>query len=647
MPEPRDFILGTAGHIDHGKTALVRALTGVDTDRLPDEKLRGITIDLGFARLDLGSIRLGLVDVPGHERFVRNMLAGASGFDLALLVVAADDSIMPQTREHLEILGHLRVPGGVIALTKCDLADADWLALVEDDVRSLVRGSPLEHAPIVRTSVVDGTGLDELKAALARAAAALPAPDDPGLFRLAVDRAFSLPGHGAVATGTAASGSVSVGDELELWPGGRVVRVRSLSRHSEPATSIERGARAGINLAGVRHTELERGMTLATPGFLADSLRVSARVRVSADSPRPLRHRKRYRLHIGTAEVGATLSLLDGPELRPGADATAQLMLETPVAVVHGQPFVLREESPARTIGGGTILNPIAQRLRRRDLTGRARLAGLASENALDRLEAAVAGDRRSDDPPVHLVRDAGVPLSAVPGLLSQLVEDGRLVELDLPGRRRALRTRDSLAALEDRLLRALARLHARNPRLSAVPRTSLLVELADLRDDGLVNALIDRGAKRGVLLSGARAVARADFQPRLSQSERKLKAELATAIQAGGMSPPDLAAMQGMAGSRASIVPELLNLLVEEGVAVAVSPTLHFDAEFEQEIRRRVIDRLAAGPFAMADLRDLLGTSRKYAVPLAEHLDAIGLTLRQGDLRVAGPAATVAGAAG
>ncbi|MDR3621166.1 MAG: selenocysteine-specific translation elongation factor, partial [Paludisphaera borealis] len=297
--DERDLVLGTAGHIDHGKTALVRALTGVDADRLPEEKARGITIDLGFAALDLGPHHLALVDVPGHERFIRNMLAGASGLDLALLVVAADDSVMPQTREHLEILSLLDLSGGVVVLTKCDLADPSWLALVEDEVHELVRGTFLESAEIVRTSATSGLGIAELKAALAWLCATAPDRRDPGLFRMAVDRSFTLAGHGAVATGTVASGSAAVGDELVWHPEGRAVRVRGLHRHGRAVERVGRGSRAAVNLAGVHHEEVSRGQELAAPGYLQATRVLSVDVRESGLAPRPLRHRGRYRVHLG------------------------------------------------------------------------------------------------------------------------------------------------------------------------------------------------------------------------------------------------------------------------------------------------------------------------------------------------------------
>ncbi|HEY2155933.1 MAG TPA: selenocysteine-specific translation elongation factor, partial [Isosphaeraceae bacterium] len=312
--EPRQFVLGTAGHIDHGKTALVRALTGVDTDRLPDEKRRGITIDLGFAALDVAPHRLAIVDVPGHERFIRNMLAGASGVDLALLVIAADDSVMPQTREHLEILRILGIRAGVVAITKCDLAEPSWVDLVAEEARSLVAGTFLEGAPILRTSAAAGLGIDELKSNLQKLCATLRPRPDPGPFRMAVDRSFTVAGHGTVVSGTVASGAVALGEGLDWLPRGGSVRVRGLHRHDRPVSSVGRGARAAINLAGVHHAEMVRGDELAEPGYLKPSRVLSVELEVHAELAARLRHRSRYRLHIGTAEVGATLSLLNAEE---------------------------------------------------------------------------------------------------------------------------------------------------------------------------------------------------------------------------------------------------------------------------------------------------------------------------------------------
>ena len=331
--------------------------------------------------------------MPGHERFIRNMLAGASGLDLAMLVVAADDSVMPQTREHLEILRLLGLSGGLIALTKCDLAEPSWIGLVEDEIRELVRGTFLEGAAIVRTSAATGQGIDDLKRELERLCERVDVRQDPGLFRMAIDRSFTVAGHGTVVTGTVASGSVAVGEDLEWQPAGKAVRVRGLHRHDRAVERIGRGSRAAINLVGVHHGEIGRGHELAAPGYLQATRVLSVEIVGADQAPRTLRHRGRYRVHLGTAEVSATLALLEANELAPAARQLAQLFLAEPVVAVHGQPFVVREESPPATLGGGRVLQPLARRLRRRD------------QVAIDRL-----GRLRSADPARAAGRRAGVP---------------------------------------------------------------------------------------------------------------------------------------------------------------------------------------------------------------------------------------------
>ena len=635
MTPSRDLVLGTAGHIDHGKTALVRALTGVDTDRLPAEKRRGITIDLGFAALELGDARLALVDVPGHERFVRNMLAGATGLDLALLVVAADDSVMPQTREHLEILRLLGLSGGVVALTKCDLADPAWLALVEDDLRALVAGTFLEGAPILRTSAATGAGIDDLRAALATLAAEAPARGDPGPFRLAIDRAFTVAGHGTVVTGTVASGSAAVGDELEWLPAGRPVRVRGLHQHDRPVGRVGRGARAALNLGGVHHAEVHRGHEVASPGYLEATRVLTVEVAASPDAPAPFRHRARYRLHLGTAEVAATLTLLDADEVRPPGRALGQLLTAEPVVAVHGQPFILRAESPPTTLGGGRVLQPSGRRIRRRDRDAVARLEGLRSPDPAARVAAALGFRGLAPWSAPALCRLAGVPLAEVEPLVARLADSGLLVALPLGPRRSTRVPAEFAAALEGRAERALGRLHAARPRQTTIPRSHVVAALPDLANDALVHGLIDRLHASGRAIADARSVALRGHEAKLSHTERRLKAELGAALAAGGFSPPDLAELSALAGPRAPVVPELLALLIGEERAVEVGPGLYLDGESEAEMRRLVSARLADGStMTVADLRTLLSTSRKFAVPLAEYLDRTGLTARSGDLR-------------
>ncbi|WP_165229380.1 selenocysteine-specific translation elongation factor [Aquisphaera insulae] len=644
----RDLVLGTAGHIDHGKTALVRALTGVDTDRLPAEKQRGITIDLGFASLDLGEDRLAIVDVPGHERFIRNMLAGASGLDLAMLVVAADDSVMPQTREHLEILELLGLAGGLVVLTKCDLAEGSWIGLVEDEIRELVRGTFLEGAAILRTVATTGLGLEALKAELARLCRSVAVRPDPGLFRMAVDRSFTVAGHGTVVTGTVASGVVAVGDELEWQPAGRTVRVRGLHRHDRPVGEAGRGSRAAINVAGVHHEEIRRGDELAAPGYLRASKVLSVELAAAEEAVRPLRHRGRYRVHLGTAEVSATLALLEGNSLTAGSSSLGQLFLSTPVVAVHGQPLVIRAESPPATLGGGRVIQPEARRLRRRDEPAIDRLRRLRSPDSKERAAAALAflGLKAADER--ELCALAGIPIGEVPGVLDELTRAGALVEIPIGVRRTARVLAEFVADLEDRVLRALGRLHAARPRLSAIPRAHLAAELPDLASDALISGIVDRLRDRGKVVAEARTVAAKGHAPKLSQGERKLKEELHAAIRAGGLSPPEAPDLAAKAGARGAVVPDLLSLLRDEQRVVEVSQSLFLDFEADAELRRRVREHLADGrTMTMGDLRDLLSTTRKYAVPIGEYLDRIGLTRREGDIRRLGEAEAWSGGSG
>ncbi len=635
MTETRNLVLGTAGHIDHGKTALVRALTGVNTDRLPAEKLRGITVDLGFAALDLPGHRLGMVDVPGHERFVRNMLAGASGMDLALLVVAADDSVMPQTREHLEILNLLGLAGGLIVLTKIDLVDPSWLDLVEDDVRRLVAGTFLDNAPILRTSTVTGEGIERVKEALLDLAASVPETMDLGPFRMAIDRSFTRAGLGTIVTGTVASGIARLGDELDWMPEGRTVRVRGLQRHDESVEFVGRGARAAINLGGVHHTEIVRGQELATPGYLHPTRVLTVSLTVSVDAPRPVKHRGRYRVHLGTADVAATLALLGTNALKPGETGLGQLLLAEPAVALAHEPFILREESPPATLGGGKILQTSAGRIRRKDVSAISRLQGLQCSDPVERVTESLASFGLGIWTELTLCRESAVPLDMLKPILDDLGRSGAVVDLPVGSRRTTRLTADVVADLEDRVERALGRLHLANPRQTAVRRSHVLAALPDLPGEAMVSGLLDRLVARGAVVSDNRSVALKSFEPRLSQSERKLKAELLKELQAGGFSPPDAADLAKTAGARAAVVPELLALLVEEGRIVLLGAGLYLDVDAELRLRCEVTAWLEQETtMTMADLRDLLKTSRKYAVPIGEYLDRIRLTRREGDLR-------------
>ncbi len=632
----RDLILGTAGHIDHGKTSLVKALTGIDCDRLPEEKARGITIDIGFAILDLPPFRLGIVDVPGHERFVKNMLAGATGIDLAVLVVAADDSIMPQTREHLEILRLLGLRHGVIALTKCDLVDETTREVVELEVRELVQGTFLEDAPLIATSASTGKGIAELKAAIAEACQKVEENVGKRWFRLAIDRSFIVQGHGTVITGSVTSGSVRVGDEVEWLPRGDRVRVRSLQNHDASVEEVHRGQRAAINLAGIHHEDVIRGQELATAGYLVPSRVMTVRLQCLADMKRPIKHRMPVRFHIGTSEVMCTVALLDADALEPGQWGLAQLFLDEPAMGTWGQPFVLRESSAAQTLGGGQVLQPAARKIRRRHFEMLERIERLWSGDIRQRvLTVAWFGSFGGFTVP-ELVRGANVGPDEAAEMVARLKDEGELVEIALGGARRILLHKDMITELEGRILTALDRLHEQFPLMSTHDRQKVQSQLDYVGDDPLVHATVERLIVAKKLVGDLRRIGRADFKPKLSANLRKLKDKLVAAFLTARFQPPEPSSFAPQAGGNAANLKDLFEVCVAEGYLVNIAEGVYLHSDVDAEMRRLVRDKLAEGKgLTVAEIRDMLGTTRKYAVPLCEYLDRVGVTRRDGDLRV------------
>ncbi len=632
-----DLILGTAGHIDHGKTALVRALTGTDTDRLPEEKRRGITIELGFAELELGEFRLGIVDVPGHERFVRNMLAGATGVDVALLVVAADDSVKPQTREHLEILRLLELEVGLIAVTKCDLADPDWLDLVEEDIAELVAGTFLDGAPMIRTSATTGQGIDALRVALEEAAARAARSERrrraDGPFRMAVDRTFTVAGHGTVVTGSVSTGLARLGDELLIEPGAIPVRVRGLQNHARSVEQVQRGQRAAVNLAGIHHEQLVRGHELATPGHLIPSRRLTVALRVLESARRPIKHRARIRLHVGTAELLARVALPDRDELQPGEESAAQLFLSRPAATTWGQPLVVRSESPVVTIGGGTVLDTDAPRLRRRDEGRLDRLADLRSADPVIRASAATYFAGLRPWQPADLARIAGV--DDVETVHGELLARGELREIVVSPTRTLWVHDRALDELADRIERILAKMHAGAPLRPMVDRSSLVRRFRHV-EKALVETVLADMEQAGRIRATQRGLALADHQPRLSENERKLIDHLVQSYRDARFTPPTVGKLQDQTTRNRAAVPELIAVAADLGRLVAIGPDLYLHADVERELRQTMVEHLAEGPgLTISRIREILETTRKYAVPLCEYLDRVGVTRREGDVRV------------
>ena len=633
---PRDLILGTAGHIDHGKTSLVKALTGIDCDRLPEEKARGITIDIGFATLQVDDFRLGIVDVPGHERFIKNMLAGATGIDLALLVIAADDSIMPQTREHLEILKLLGLHHGVIALTKCDLVDETTREVVELEIRELVKGSFLEDAIIVRTSAQTGEGIAELKAAIADVCKKVEARTGAEWFRMAIDRSFIVQGHGTVVTGSVTSGTLRVGDEVEWQPRGDKVRVRSLQNHDKAVDEVHRGQRAAINLAGVHHEDVIRGQELATLGYLQPSRVVTVRMYNLPDGKRPIKHRAPVRFHVGTAEIMGAVSLLDCDSVQPREWALAQLFLEEPATATWGQPFVLRGSSATMTLGGGQVLQPVARKIRRRHLEILERVERLWTGDPEERaLTVAWFGGFAGFTLP-DLVRGANLGPDQAAELIERLKTRGRLVNVVISPARQLLLHADVIKELDERILQALGRLHEQFPLMTTHDRQKVQSQLDYVGDEPMVHAAVERLLQKKQLVGDLRRIGRADFKPKLSGNLRKLKDKLVADYKTAGFQPPEPKSFAGLAGGNAANLKDLFDVCIAEGLLVQISEDVFLHSDVDADMKRRLTERLAAGSgLTVAEIRDILGTTRKYAVPICEYLDRVGFTKREGDLRL------------
>ena len=633
-----DLILGTAGHIDHGKTSLIRALTGIETDRLPEEKRRGITIELGFAHLELGDFRLGIVDVPGHERFVRNMLAGATGMDLALLVVAADDSIKPQTREHLEILRLLDLEAGVIALTKCDLVEPDWLELVKEEIRELVADTFLRDAPIVPTSAATGAGIDELRTLLTEAASVVSTSSRiqriGAPFRLPIDRAFTIAGHGTVVTGSIASGQIKLGDELRIEPGGHPVRIRGLQNHDATVEEVHRGQRAAINLAGVHHGDIQRGQELCSTGHLVPSKLLTVQISMVNSATKPLKNRARVRLHVGTAESLCSVRLLDKERLEANESGLAQLYLSEETVTTWSQPFVIRSESPVITIGGGRVLDPNAEKIRRPEPDVLELVADLSSTDEVTRASAALffAGLREWN--PSDLARTAGI--DDVDAAYKQLVERGDVQEIRLSPTRTLRVHTQIIRRLSERIAAALLKMHEQNPLRSILERSKLTHGFSYLGDSILVNAVLQKMQATGKIRLTDKGVSLVGEGPKLSQNEQRVLEQIVQIYRGGGLKPPTVEQCRQQVSKNRDSVPQLVALAEANGDLVQIATDFFLHTEVFDNIRATLTEKLHGSEgLTMSEIREVLDTSRKYAVPLCEYLDEIGFTKRNGDLRV------------
>jgi selenocysteine-specific elongation factor len=622
--EMKNIIIGTAGHIDHGKTALVRALTGIDTDRLKEEKQRGISIDLGFAHLQLSpDVRLGLVDVPGHERFIKNMLAGVSGIDLVLFVIASDESIKPQTREHFDICMLLGIRKGIVVLTKADLAQGDLLELARLEAGEFVRGSFLENAPMVAVSATTGAGLDELRAELAKLAATVPEKDASQYFRLPIDRAFAMRGFGSVVTGTLVSGAVRVDQEVELHPARQRVRVRGIQVHGADVQQATAGQRTALNIAGVDASELARGMVLAEAGRFHVTSHIDCIFELLG-SAKPLKHRAPVHFHAGTAEVEAEIRRLHGGDpIAPGSREYVRLVLSEPLLILPGDRFIVRMFSPVITIGGGVVLDIAAPRRVPRE--GQSDRLQILETAALPERIALLARESRYGIGMPELVARTGLleaDLRKASSAASLTVLDSPQFWLLDPG---------WVAAKLEALHEHLKLFHRQNPLLAGASKEELRSKFLAGAPPWLLDALLARSKTLSV---DAETIRLSSHKVALKQDEEEATAKIENAFRSGGLATPAVHEVLAKSGVDPARARTLLQLMLRDKRLVRVSDELVFHSSALQSLRDLLAQKKGL-QFAVPEFKDWTGISRKYAIPLLEYLDRERITRRDGDARV------------
>jgi selenocysteine-specific elongation factor len=582
----RYFVVGTAGHVDHGKTSLIKALTGIDCDRLKEEKQRGMTIDIGFAYFNLSNGDcVEIIDVPGHERFIKNMLAGAGVIDAVLLVVAANEGVMPQTREHLDILTLLGIKEGIVVINKIDLVDEQWLVMVKDQLKELLKGTFLEGKPLIHVSSITGKGIDELKIRLETIFSGSKPKDETFAFRLPIDRVFSKEGSGTIITGTITSGMLKLGEEIELLPQKKTVRVRQIGSHNKKIETAVAGQRVGLNLVGVKKEELVRGNVLAKPGYLTSSELLDVRVRLLNSSPKPLKNTNRIRLYLGTGEYIGRAVLLDAQEIKPGQSGLVQFRLETRLSCVKQERFVIRLYSPMVTVGGGEVINPNPKRHRRFDQKSIQELLGFEKINE------------------------------------KELGQAQAFLEM---------------TSLKEDILTGLSRLHKKYPLKSNIPKQELKSSLSKKSEDNLFeNALKELNSENRLFLKFDR-VNLPDHKVSLKPQHDRINAAIEEMLSKKPFSPPDLRGIKEILRDKQALIEEALSYLTENGKVVMISEEIMLNRQAVQDagslLRQYLIQKKE---ITVSEFAKLLGSSRKYALPILQYFDGSGLTRRVGDKRV------------
>jgi selenocysteine-specific elongation factor len=629
----KNVIVGTAGHIDHGKSTLVEALTGTHPDRLAEEKRRGITIDLGFAFLVENGVRFGLVDVPGHERFVSNMLAGASGIDVLLLVIAADESIKPQTREHFDICRLLGVQRGVVALTKSDMVDGETLELVRLEAEDFLRGSFLEHAPIVPVSAKTGAGLAELKRALSEAAANASGKDAARYFRLPIDRAFAMKGFGSVVTGTLISGSVGPGDEVELFPSGERLRVRGVQSGGKNVERATPGQRTAVNLAGIEHTALKRGMVLTAVGKFRKTRRIDVRLEL-LPSAKKMKQGARVHFHAGTAETIAEVFLHGEKELLPGGSAVANLKLQDEILVLPADRFIVRQFSPVVTIGGGAVLDPLARRPMLRD-TGRVAFLETLERGDHDETLAAITERALLGLGQEEVVARTGWTENEIQGALRKLQGTGRVRTVS--SEPLVLVSGKWFEEVRRKIAEKVERFQKENPLLPGISREDLRASLGKRVRSETFRAAIEELAAEKKLDAQGELVKKAGSEIALLPEEAKAKEQIEAAFASASLAVPSVKEVLGKLTVEAKRAEKLLQILLREKSLVRVSPDLIFHRQALAQLKEQLsLYKKAKGDrISVPAFKELTGITRKYAIPLLEYLDRERLTRRVGEERV------------
>ena len=635
-----EIVVGTAGHIDHGKTALVRALTGTDADRLPEEKQRGITIDIGFAELTAGEHHFAFIDVPGHERFVKNMLAGATGIDIVMLVIAANEGVMPQTREHFEICRLLGLGAGMVVLTKSDLADPETLELARLEAEELVAGSFLEGSPIIETSSVSRKGFGEVKRALNSIAERIPERRDRHVPFLPIDRSFALRGFGTVVTGTLSGAELVTGSDVEILPQGRRVRIRGLQTHGRQVERAMPGQRVAVNLAGIDHDEVRRGMAIAPPSRLQPTQIFDARVEALGDNKKSLRSRQRVRIHIGTAEVLARLVVLEADgEIPPGGSGLIQVRLEAPVAGLMNQRFVIRSYSPQATIAGGEVLLPHAHKLKRAGHGSHRKFLNRLMEGRGDPAETAdalIGSGRETGMDRLTLAQQTGWREDILNESIAKLITQKAVIEVGP-----VLMSRESFDEQSERAVAAVEAFHKRDSLAAGISREALRDEVVKRLAIPVMNGVIERLAADGRLAAEGDVVRLRTHSIELSDDEKRASDAIVSAYTEAGLGPAKLQDALADAERRSSVSPEKVRnvfaLAVKSGEIVKVTEEFYFASTVVEDLKTKLKQFADVSDDRLIDVprfKDIAGISRKYAIPLLEYFDRERVTVRVGDKR-------------